>query len=147
MPSIQLTPTKLVERARKTARGSLPPAGTDPETRPGLDGRDRRLIRQRLRRTRRVGDARVTELGVLVAEMKRRDRWNSELLEEWTSELEQARRESHALDEALKGDGKTLTDLENDGVIAQCHACGRIGGASDSYCAGCGRELQTSTIR
>jgi hypothetical protein len=130
------------ERARSTARGSLPPAGIDPDAAPdpGPDGRDRRAIRQRLRRTRAVRRARLSELGTLVAQMQDRGRWNEELVDGWVRELDAADAELKGLGQALRGE-VPLEDLIALRLIAQCGACGRIGGAGDSFCAGCGREL------
>src|SRR5690349_16122587 len=91
--------SRIRKRAQSSAGGSLPPAGAEPAA-PGPDGRERRAIRQRLRRTRHVRDARLSELGVLVAEMKTRGRWNQALIEEWASELEIAAREDRELDQA-----------------------------------------------
>ena len=139
MSRIKLTFKRIANRARTTAGGSLPPAGADPAV-PGPDGRERRLIRQRLRRTRHVRDARLSELGVLVAEMQRRGRWNQSLVEEWSSELEIAGREDRELAQALRGE-RPLAELVSTGLVGQCDSCGRIAGAADSFCAGCGREL------
>jgi hypothetical protein len=138
MSRIKLTLKRISDRARGSAGGSLPPAGADPAV-PGPDGRERRLIRQRLRRTRHVRDARVSELGVLVAEMQSRGRWNQSLVEEWASELEIAGREDRELTQALRGE-RPLAELVRTGLVGQCE-CGRIAGAADRFCAGCGREL------
>jgi hypothetical protein len=139
MSRIKLTFQRMAGRARSSAGGSLPPAGTEP-TPAGPDGRERRLIRQRLRRTRHVRDARLSELGVLVAEMQSRGRWNQALVEEWASELEIAGREDRDLTEALHGE-KPLADVVRSGLVGQCDACGRIAGAADRFCAGCGQDL------
>ena len=139
MSRINLTFKRISARARSSAAGSLPPAGADPAV-PGPDGRERRLIRQRLRRTRHVRDARLSELGVLVAEMQSRGRWNQALVEEWASELEIAGREDRELAQALRGE-RPLAELVRTGLVGQCETCGRIAGAADRYCAGCGREL------
>jgi hypothetical protein len=138
----------LTDAARRTASGSLPPAGADATPAPGPDGRERRQIRQRLRRTRRVRDARLAELGVLAAEMQARGRWNQALVDEWTSELEIAGRETRDLGDALHG-ARALSDLIAHGHLAQCASCGRLAGTADGYCTGCGRELTagTNTIR
>jgi hypothetical protein len=137
--------SRLSHRARRSARGSIPPAGAEAHA-PSPDGRDRRLIRQRLRRTRRVRDARLAELGVLVAEMQRRGRWNESLIEEWTSELEMAGREGRELEQALRGE-RPLAELIAAGLVGQCGACGRIAGAADRFCVGCGRELGARNTR
>jgi hypothetical protein len=142
MSRIKRTIDSISRRARQTARGSLPPAGTDAAPAHGV--RDRRLLRQRLRRTRHVREARLTELGVLVAEMQRRGRWNDSLVEEWTDEIERAAREQGELDEALRG-GRPLGELVGSGLVAQCETCGRIGGSADRYCAGCGSELTSDS--
>ena len=130
------------DRARRAASGSVPPAGIDPHaaTGPGSDGRHRRAIRQRLRRTRAVRRARVSELGLLVAEMHARGRWNAELVDEWVRELERDGAEQRGLEQALRGDA-ALEELIARRVVAECGACGRIGGGADRFCAGCGREL------
>jgi hypothetical protein len=140
MSRIKLTINRLSERARKSARGTMPPAGTGPAAAPSPDGRERRLIRQRLRRTRRVRDARLAELGLVVTQMQSRGRWNHALVEEWTSELEIADRERTELDQALRGE-RPLSQLVATGLVGQCDSCGRIAGAADRFCAGCGREL------
>ena len=130
------------ERARRAARGSLPPAGIDPHAvaEPGPDGRHRRAIRQRLRRARSIRRARVSELGVLVAEMNARGRWNESLIDDWVRELDRHDNELRALEQALRGD-VALEDLVARSVVAECGACGRIGGGAEGFCAGCGREL------
>jgi hypothetical protein len=141
-PKLKLSIADVRDRARRTARGSVPPAGVDPDAapEPGPDGRGRRAIRQRLRRTRAVRRARLSELGVLVAEMHSRGRWNQELVDGWVRELDAADAELRGLDQALRGQ-VPLDDLIALRLVAQCGACGRIGGSGDSFCAGCGREL------
>src|SRR3954452_8234007 len=142
MAKLQLSIADLRERARRTARGSVPPAGIDPDAapEPGPDGRSRRAIRQRLRRTRAVRRARVSELGALVADMQARDRWNQDLVDTWVRELDAADAELRGLDQALRGE-VPLDDLIALRLVARCRSCGRIGGAGDGFCAGCGREL------
>ena len=134
------------ERARRAAGGSMPPAGLDPGARveAGPDGRHRRAIRQRLRRTRAVRRARLSELGLLVADMHARGHWNGELVDEWVRELDRDDAELRGLEQALRGD-VALEDLTALRVVAECGACGRIGGAAESFCAGCGRELPART--
>ena len=140
MPKLSIADIR--ERARRTARGSLPPAGLDPDAapEPGPDGQARRAIRQRLRRTRAVRKARMSELGALAAEMQGQGRWNQELVDNWVRELDAADAEVKGLDQALRGE-VPLDDLIALRLVAQCGACGRIGGSGDSFCAGCGREL------
>jgi hypothetical protein len=130
------------DRARNASRGSLPPAGVDPDAppEPGPDQRDRRAIRQRLRRTRAVRRARVSELGALVAEMQSRGRWNQDLVDGWVRELDADDAEVRGLGQALRGD-VALDDLIALRLVARCGACGRIGGSGDTFCTGCGREL------
>ena len=130
------------ERARRAAGGSTPPAGVDPDApvETGPDGRHRRAIRQRLRRTRAVRRARLSELGQLTAEMHARGRWNGELVDDWVRELDRHDTELRGLEQALRGD-VDLDDLIALRVVAECGACGRIGGTGESFCAGCGREL------
>ena len=145
MPKPKLSLKDMRERARRTARGSSPPAGIDPDVAPEAggadpDARDRRAIRQRLRRTRSVHRARVAELGALTADMHRRDRWNQDLIDRWVLELDTADAELRGLDQALRGQ-VALDDLIALRVVAQCGACRRIGGTGDAFCAGCGREL------
>lgn len=142
MPKLKLSMADVRERARRTARGSLPPAGVDPDAAPdpGPDGQSRRAIRQRLRRTRAVRRARLGELGMLVAEMHARGRWNQQLVDGWVRELDAADAELRGLGQALRGE-VPLNDLIALRLVAQCGACGRIGGSGDSFCAGCGREL------
>jgi hypothetical protein len=137
MARIDFSPSRIKERARRTAGGSLPPAGVDPDaSRDGPDGRQRRAIRQRLRRTRATRRARVAELGALVADMQGRDRWNQSLVDRWAGEIERSDREIANLELALRGDAP----LAFAGVV-ECEACGRLAGATDKHCAGCGREL------
>jgi hypothetical protein len=145
MPSPKLSLSDMRERARRTARGSLPPAGIDPDAAPGPgpDGRARRAIRQRLRRTRAVHRARVAELGALAAEMQARGRWNQDLVDKWVRELDASDSELRGLEQALRGE-VALDDLIAVHVVAQCGACGRIGGTADFFCAGCGRDLATT---
>jgi hypothetical protein len=87
-----------------------------------------------------VRGARLSELGALVAEMQSRGRWNDDLVDTWVRELDAADAEVRGLDQALRGE-VPLDDLIALRLVAQCGACGRIGGAGDSFCAGCGREL------
>jgi hypothetical protein len=142
MTKLKLSPKEVSERARRTARGSLPPAGIDPDAapEPGPDGRDRRAIRQRLRRAGAVRRARLAELGALVAEMKSRDSWNQDLVDKWVRELDTSDAELRGLEQALRGE-VSLEDLIGVHVVAQCGVCGRIGGTADTFCTGCGREL------
>jgi hypothetical protein len=141
MAPIDLSPSSLKERARRTARGSLPPAGVDAEAaHAGLDGRQRRAIRQRLRRTRAMRRARVAELGALVADMQGRGRWNQTLVDRRAGELERADRELANLELALRGQAP----LAFAGVV-ECGTCGRLAGATDKHCTGCGRELSART--
>jgi hypothetical protein len=144
-PKPKLSLSDMRERARRTARGSLPPAGIDPDRAPeaGPDGRNRRAIRQRLRRTRSVHRARVAELGALTAEMHERDRWNQELVDKWVRELDTGDAELRGLAQALRGQ-VALDDLIALRVVAQCTACRRIAGTGDAFCTGCGRELATT---
>jgi hypothetical protein len=130
------------ERARRTARGSTPPAGIDPDAAPpaGPDGRARRAIRQRLRRGRAVRRVRVAELGALAADMHARGRWNQDLVDKWVNDLDSSGAELRGLEQALRGQ-VALDDLIALRVVAQCGACGRIAGTADTFCAGCGREL------
>jgi hypothetical protein len=142
VPKPKLSIADVRDRARRTARGSLPPAGVDPDAPPvpGPDGQDRRAIRQRLRRTRAVRKARLSELGALAAEMQGQGRWNQELVDNWVRELDAADAEVKGLGQALHGE-VPLEDLIALRLVARCGACGRIGGSGDSFCAGCGREL------
>jgi hypothetical protein len=137
MARFELSFSNFAERARRAARGSLPPAGVDPEQKPdGPDGRQRRAIRQRMRRTRALRRARVAELGALVADMRGRGRWNQRLVDDWSRRLEHDDGELTGLDQALRGE-RQLGEVP----VAECDACGRIGGARDRFCAGCGGEL------
>jgi hypothetical protein len=141
MARIELSFSRLTERARRTARGSQPPAGTDPALDPeGPDGRRRRAIRQRLRRTRALRRTRVAELGALVADMHGRGRVNQRLVDDWARTLDREGDELAGLEEALRGE-RPLGDLP----VTECGSCGRIGGEADRYCTGCGRELETPT--
>jgi hypothetical protein len=142
-PKLKLTEYR--ERARRTARGSVPPAGIDPDAPPvaGTDGRERRAIRQRLRRTRSMRRARLAELGTLTAEMHARGRWNQDLVDKWVRELDGSDAELRGLEQALRAE-LSLDDLIAARVVAQCGDCGRIAGTGDAYCAGCGRELALS---
>lgn len=134
MAPIDLSPSHVAERARQTARGSLPPAGADTEAViTGPDGRRRRAIRQRLRRTRALRRARVAELGLLAADMQRRGHWNQELIDDRALELHAGDRELDALARALRGEA----DLA-DAQAEECVQCGRIGGAGEQFCTGCG---------
>ena len=146
MAKLKPDPRALAERARRAARGSMPPAGVDPTAppEPGPDGRHRRAIRQRLRRTRAVRRARVSELGLLVAEMHARGRWNDDLADEWVLQLDRDATELHGLEEALAGH-VAVEDLVALRVVAECGACGRIGGATENFCTGCGRRLSART--
>ena len=142
MAKFKLNIADVRERARRTARGSVPPAGIDPDAPPaaGPDGAHRRAIRQRLRRTRAIHRARLSELGVLVAQMQERGQWNQELVDGWVNELDSAEAELRGLEQALRGD-VPLDDLIALRLVAQCGACGRIGGAAEGFCTSCGREL------
>jgi len=142
MPKLKPDLRAIPARARRAAGGSLPPAGVDPtaQVEAGPDGRHRRAIRQRLRRTRSVRRARLSELGLLTAEMHARGRWNAELIDERVRELDRDDAERRGLEQALRGD-VALDDLVALHVVAECGACGRIGGAAETFCAGCGREL------
>ena len=134
MARIDLSPSHVVERSRQTARGSLPPAGADTEAVvAGPDGRRRRAIRQRLRRTRALRRARVAELGLLAAEMQGRGQWNQKLIDDRALELDAGDRELDALPRALRGDA----DLAQ-AHASECTQCGRIGGAGEQFCTGCG---------
>jgi hypothetical protein len=148
IPKPKLSLNDVRERARRTARGSLPPAGVDLDAAAepggaGPDPRDRRAIRQRLRRTRAVQRARVADLGALAADMQGRDRWNQDLIDKWVRELDSGDAELRGLEQALRGE-LALDDLIALRVVAQCGACGRVAGAADAFCAGCGRDLATT---
>ena len=134
MARIELSPGAIAQRARQTARGSLPPAGVDAD-RPveGPDGRGRRAIRQRLRRTRALRRARLAELGLLAADMQGRGRWNQALVDDWASQIDAGDGELEALERALEGQ-VTLAEAG----VAECGTCGRIGGAGEQFCTGCG---------
>jgi hypothetical protein len=155
IPKPKLSLDDVRERARRTARGSTPPAGIDPDAAPppggwGPDPRARRAIRQRLRRSRAVHRARVAELGALAADMHARGRWNQDLVDKWVRDLDTGDAELRGLEQALRGE-VALDDLIALRVVAQCGACGRIAGTADAFCAGCGRELavtaRTATAR
>jgi hypothetical protein len=83
-----------------------------------------------------VHRARVADLGALAADMEGRGRWNQSLVDRWASDLERADREIANLELALRGEAP----LTFAGVV-ECEACGRLAGATDKHCAGCGREL------
>jgi hypothetical protein len=145
MARIELSPGGIAERARRTARGSLPPAGVDDGAAPaGPDGRRRRAIRQRLRRTRSLRRARVAELGALVADMQGRGRWNQKLVDDWAADIDRGQAEAHDLERALQGELPLA-----DAPIAECGTCGRIVGAGEQFCTGCGNPLPSdlTTIR
>jgi hypothetical protein len=144
MPRIELSPSAIADRARQTARGSRPPAGTaDVAPVAGLDGRQRRAVRQRLRRTRSLRRARVAELGLLAAEMQSRGRWNQQLVDGWAAEIDAGDHELNALEQALRGEAGLA-----DAKVAECPSCGRIGGADEQFCTGCGasRTADPTTI-
>jgi hypothetical protein len=144
MARVELSFSRIAERARRAARGSVPPAGVDPRAQPAdPDGRHRRAIRQRLRRSRAVRRARVAELGALVADMQARGRWNQRLVDDWGRELDRNATELGELERALRGDVR-LDELKERRVVAECAGCGRLAGADDRYCAGCGRELEAN---
>jgi hypothetical protein len=137
MARIDLSFSRFADTARRTARGSVPPAGVDPGTRPdGPDGRQRRAIRQRLRRTRALRRARVADVGALVADMQARGRANQKLVDDRVAQIGRADDELAGLARALRGE-VPLADV----AVVECATCGRIGGTPDKFCAGCGREL------
>jgi hypothetical protein len=141
MARFDLSFSTIAERARRTARGSTPPAGVDPGAQPdGPDGRLRRAIRQRLRRTRSLRRARVSELGALVADMHARGRSNPRLVDDWVRSIDRDGSELDGLERTLRGE-QSLAGLP----VVECDACGRIGGAHEKFCTGCGRELKTLT--
>jgi hypothetical protein len=72
--------------------------------------------------------------------MQSRDRWNQDLVDTWVRELDADDAELRGLSQALRGE-VPLEDLIALRLVARCGSCGRIGGAGDTFCTCCGREL------
>jgi hypothetical protein len=132
---------RAAEKARQAASGGDgPPAGQDPQV-PGEPATpavaDRGSIRKRLRRTRRVRDVALHELGALVMEMYRQNRHDPALVERKAREAIAVDAEARALSGAL-GRDEPLSNLQAAGVAGPCASCGTLLAREDRYCTRCG---------
>jgi hypothetical protein len=96
------------DRIDRTARGSDPPAGTDPDAAaPGAPGaRERGVMRRRLRHVTRTREALLLELGAVTFELHRAGRTDPDLLARKATEIDAADREARALSQALRTGGR-----------------------------------------
>ena len=94
-------------------------------------------MRRRARRMRRVREAELRDLGLLVLELERRGRRNPELLSRKASEI-------NAIDDELRGiaaalrEHEKLEQLVTAGIAGTCSNCGSLLGTDDRFCSGCG---------
>ena len=132
---------RAAEKARQAASGGDgPPAGQDPQV-PGEPATpvvaDRGAMRKRLRRTRRVRDGLLHELGALVMEMYRQDRHDPALVERKAREAVAVDSEARALSGAL-GRDEPVASLQVAGIAGPCSACGALLTREDRFCSRCG---------
>lgn len=128
------------KRAHEVAGGTSTPAGqgqtvAEDEVRPGA--RQRASMRRRARRTRRIREGLLRDLGLLVLELERRGRPNPELVRRKAQELRAIDDELRGLAAAL-GRHDTVERVALAGIAGSCRACGSLLGNDDKFCASCG---------
>lgn len=132
---------RALARARAAAGGSELPAGRGPtvadgEPRPGA--RERAALRRRARRTRRMREALLRELGLLVLELERRGRTNPQLVSNKARQLREVDEELRGIARALNAE-ETLDRVVLPGIGGPCPDCGTLLGSEDRFCPSCGR--------
>jgi hypothetical protein len=145
-PSLKALRSRAAEKAHGAAAGSAPPAGQEPPppvaaARPGAI--ERGNMRRRLRRSRRMREALLTELGALVMEMHRQRRQDPALLERKALEASVADREATGLARALEG-RQTLGQVVAAGIAGGCRTCGALLATDDRFCARCGTPARAA---
>lgn len=146
-PSLKTFRTRVAERAqsaaghaRSVAAGSEQPAGqgpTVPQGEPKPGARERATMRRRARRLRRLREAQLRDLGLLVVELERRGRSNPELVKRKAAALRALDDELRAIAAAL-ADDESIDQVVAAGVAGSCSSCGALLSNDDRFCAHCG---------
>lgn len=134
--------TRLRERVDRAARGTDVPAGIDRDgDGTGATGsRERGRMRRRLRELRRLREAQLLELGALVLEAHRHDRYDSPVIKRKAADAAALDMEARTLADALATDGG-LDTVVTAGVAGPCPTCGTLVSTSARFCSTCGTAL------
>jgi hypothetical protein len=142
-PSLKAIRSRAAEKARRAAGGAGPPAGYEPPPAAVL-GRptalERGAMRRRLRRVRRMREALLTELGVLVMEMERQGRHDPALVARKAREAAALDADARGLQRALDS-GQTVGEVVAAGIAGSCSTCSTLLATDDRYCPRCGTPV------
>jgi hypothetical protein len=94
-------------------------------------------MRRRVRRMRRIREAQLRDLALLVLELERRGRRNPELVSRKAGEIKSIDDEIRGIGTALDRD-ETLEQVVAAGIAGSCARCGALLATDDRFCSSCG---------
>jgi hypothetical protein len=128
------------DRAREVAAVGDVPAGERPTAPPAASrpgGRERASLRRQARRLRRMREAQLRDLALLVLELERRGRRNPELVTRKAAEIKTIDDEIRGIATALQLD-QTIEQVVAAGIAGSCASCGALLATDDRFCSSCG---------